>query len=66
MKEAAYTLVFLLALASGIGWTRILTGRFINPLADAEPMRSCQVKEVDAHGRIFWTPCNEWLSTDKH
>jgi hypothetical protein len=62
MKEAAYTLVFLLALASGHVWTWLLSGH--RTTEGEVPMRSCQVKEIDRHGRVYWTPCAEWLSSE--
>jgi hypothetical protein len=60
-KEAFNIFVFLLAAASGIAWTVLLTGQPTSSHQATLQPRSCQVKEVGTDGRVVWTPCDEWL-----
>lgn len=62
-KEAICALIFLLALASGMAWTALLTGwpAELRLGRGESRARSCQVKEVDTDGRIVREPCDEWL-----
>ncbi len=60
-KEVIYTTVFLLSLASGMVWTFLLTTWPADLRRSEFRTRSCQVKEVDADGRVVWEPCDEWL-----